>query len=343
MREQIRAEASDWVLRLEEDGGEAARAAFSEWMTRSPDHVEAFLAVSVAARALEQVPADLFDTDALIAAARADGDEEEGGNVVVLPLGIVPTPAKPVWWKRPGPLAAAASLLVAAAIGGVGLRQALVPDHYVTAANESRAITLSDGSVVELDHESAIDLHWTPSERRIELRKGSGRFTVAKNPQRPFIVATAETTVRAVGTVFSVQAQSADTVVTVSEGKVKVEPSYAEPAAAKAAEPPVQLAAGDRAVVSHRARHDVSVTAWADQRLVFRGAALEAVIGEFNQHVPVKLVLADAGLADLAISGVFDPSDVESFLQYLERYEGVRIGRQPDGTVRMTAGTRPIK
>lgn len=335
MNNKIQAEASHWLLRLEDNEDLTARAEFSEWLTRSPLHVEAYLAVSVASRALEEVSGDAFDTDALIAAARA----EETNNVVVLPSRGAPPVAKVANPPRRRLFAAAAALLVASAIGWAGYQRFLPPESYLTGANESRTVTLADGSVVELDHDSAIELHWTKAERRIELRQGAGRFTVAKNPDRPFIVATAVTSVRAVGTVFSVQALPGDAVVSVSEGKVKVEPVAAKPTD----QPIVQLTAGDRAVISHHAHSEVSVSAWAAQRLVFRGTALGTVVEEFNRHGPTRLALDDKTLASVTVSGVFDPADVDSFLKYLEQYEGVRIGRQADGSIRMSPGTRPIK
>ena len=54
------------------------------------------------------------------------------------------------------------------------------------------------------------------------LLRGEARFQVAKNPARPFVVATREARVRAVGTLFNVRTDGAVTDVAVLEGRVEV-------------------------------------------------------------------------------------------------------------------------
>lgn len=88
-------------------------------------------------------------------------------------------------------------------------------------------VILADGTKVWLNAASTLryPVQFTGSERRIELT-GEGYFEVAKNKDKPFIVATDRMDVQAVGTAFNVNsyATSPDSTAsaTLAEGKIKV-------------------------------------------------------------------------------------------------------------------------
>jgi transmembrane sensor len=65
-------------------------------------------------------------------------------------------------------------------------------------------------------------VEFSNNERRVELLEGQALFQVAKDKSRPFIVASGEATVRAVGTQFDVYRKDSGTTVTVLEGRVAV-------------------------------------------------------------------------------------------------------------------------
>lgn len=93
---------------------------------------------------------------------------------------------------------------------------------YSTAIGEQRSIRLDDGSTLDLNSQSAVRVRFSEHERTIELVHGQALFRVAKDQSRPFVVATDNTHVRAVGTEFDVYRKSSGTVVTVLEGRVAV-------------------------------------------------------------------------------------------------------------------------
>jgi transmembrane sensor len=226
-----------------------------------------------------------------------------------------------------------------------------------TSVGEQRSVTLADGSVVFLNTNSELKLHWTKHERRIDLLRGEARFQVAKNPARPFVVATQEATVRAVGTVFNIRKAEAITQVAVLEGRVEVnaipreleENAYptrdaGQPAAQMM--PDLLLAAGQRAAVTRRGvEANVGppierVAAWTERRLVFRGEALSAVVAEFNRYRLQALVVDDPSLAVIRINGVFDLDDPASLVTYLRNFESVRVEQQGDGSKHLTREAR---
>ena len=84
-------------------------------------------------------------------------------------------------------------------------------------------LTLEDGSVVELNHGGKLEIDFSSETRRVRLVRGEANFTVAKNPERPFVVNAGGVDVRAVGTVFNVRLAREAVEVVVSEGRVKLE------------------------------------------------------------------------------------------------------------------------
>ena len=95
-------------------------------------------------------------------------------------------------------------------------------------------------------------LLFNAAERRVLLSRGEVHFAVTKNPARPFVVRAGNVDVRAAGTAFNVNLQSATAGVLVTEGKVSVsEVERVVPnALQRLAVKPLHLVANERAVVS---------------------------------------------------------------------------------------------
>src|SRR5205823_4691644 len=100
--------------------------------------------------------------------------------------------------------AAAAACLCALAIGGVLAWKWMTPDTLRTAAGERRVVTLSDGSQVQLDSLSELQVRYSGQTRALELIKGQARFDVAHETGRPFEVNAASRKVVALGTAFNI-------------------------------------------------------------------------------------------------------------------------------------------
>jgi transmembrane sensor len=360
-RRQIAGEAVDWFLQFQEaPAAESDRQSFSEWLLRSPAHVEEYLRVSCAWSLVNVHAEGDLEAAALVAAAKA---HHETDNVVALPnrLGRRSPPAVSEsgrarsgrkWWA-----ALAASLLLGIALWVTYLSWQS-PMTFQTVVGEQSSFTLQDGSIVFLNTNSMVRVGWLPAERHIELVRGEARFKVANDASRPFTVATTTAAVRVLGTVFNVRAEPLSTQVAVLEGQVEVtvappgEPAAGAPASANegpATVPSpaierVRLATGERAAVTRRGIQTnagppiESVMAWTERRLVFRDQPLDAVIREFDRYRTHPLVLDDPALAALRISGVFDLSDPDSLIAYLGTYETVQVDRRSDGSQHLYRG-----
>lgn len=232
-----------------------------------------------------------------------------------------------------------------------------------------RRVELPDGSVVQLNTNSAIDAQYTVSERRVHLLRGEAHFSVAKNRFRPFLVDAQGIDVRAIGTAFNVRIFDHSIDVLVTEGSVAVgrrrqldmtpsdaglrprESQEAEPAPAAgprhAALPAdLVLSGGQRALIPRPAEQGLAaaeatvapmppaeierVLAWREHQLQFSGETLAGMAAEFNRYNARHIVLGDADLASRRFGGTFPADDCESFVRLLEREFGVAAERHPD-------------
>lgn len=121
---------------------------------------------------------------------------------------------------------------LAAALGAVILWMSGIPfpaqsdGSYSTTTTTGigvlRELDLPDGSVVQINTDSKIEVRFTRAARGVRLVRGEAHFSVAKNPARPFIVSAGDVEMRAVGTAFNVRLRSSAVEVLVTEGSVKV-------------------------------------------------------------------------------------------------------------------------
>ena len=181
------------------------------------------------------------------------------------------------WLTRRFLLRGAGMALAASAVGAVALGLWSDGDHYATGKGEMLRIALSDGSIVNLNTASEMNVQFTDRQRTIILRGGEALFAVAKDASRPFVVIAGDARVRAVGTAFTVRHEARRPVdVIVSEGVVEVSEARAAP---------VRVSQGTRAVVDPRAATPIETAAiasdtieqelyWREGKIAFRDTTL---------------------------------------------------------------------
>lgn len=212
--------------------------------------------------------------------------------------------------------AIAATLLV----GSVGAWQVMrTRGRYRTQKGESKVVALQDGSVVTLNTDTEIAVGFSGSLRAVELVKGEALFDVARNKARPFVVAAGDTSVRVVGTSFTVtRLEEAPVQVLVREGIVEVfKPLLID---AK----PVRITAGTRAVAAVAQQQVAAVSpvpaaqlhrelAWQDGHIAFEGQTLAQAAAEFSRYSDIRIVIDDPTLGREEIAGLFRANDPVGF------------------------------
>ena len=334
---QVLEEACDWFVDFRVGDVDAiARERFDQWLRESPQHIQAYLEITTAYARLPPVGSALpVDVDEFIACARSHAS----GEVVCLRAPARRPRAQPAPSRRQLLAVCLALMAVAATVfAWVASRNEGV---YSTGIGEERSITLTDGSIVDLNARSRIKVRFSKAERDVDLLEGQALFIVAKDPGRAFTVRSDETLVLAVGTQFDVNRVVTGTVVTVLEGRVAVmasetgrstgsaSPRERSQAAAAALRntgslpEPILVSAGEQLtlaaaeVLMPQPADLAAATAWRRHRLVFDSSRLADVVAEFNRYNRRQLVIDSPALEELEISGVYASTDPASFVRFL--------------------------
>lgn len=291
-------EASAWRVHLTEIDAEST-AEFEAWLAADPRNADAWERV--------ESPWGFLGTHAAepaVVAARS------------LALGTTPrfgrpAPPQTVPWMR-----IATAAIVALSAAGAGIYWWMQPLDYRTALGERRTMVLSDGSRFTLDSNSELRVAYSAHVRNLVLVRGQARFEVAHDIARPFLVAANGAVVRATGTDFDVDLPASGIVVTLIEGHVAV--SDARDRVALNAGEQLTLAPAQRPQIA--AVDTADALAWQNGQVVFHNAPLAAVIDRMNRYNQTQLVLADAALAHLPVSGTFNTGNAAGFADIIARY-----------------------
>ncbi len=337
-RRSVTEQATDWVTELA-DGSADTQPAFAEWLKESPRHVEEYLLASALYKALDRVDAGhQIDVQAVIA--------EAAGNIVSLdeaPVSVA-TPVRKRHRWRVGLTAAAA--FAGLAFGGWLLVSAGNGTRYTTDVGEMRSVELADGSVMELNTRSRVQVRFSDTERSVRLLSGEALFNVALDPNRPFVVHADTAAIEALGTRFNVYLGASETTVAVIEGAVQISSPatpLVEPADGGAAQTPAsplpatKLTAGRGAKILPDGRiteltpvDPAKVTAWRQRRLMFVDEPLQNIVAEFNRYNSAPRLRVEGGYARAReLTGVFDANDPLSLVQFLEKLEGFTLQSTP--------------
>jgi transmembrane sensor len=328
---EIEQAAADWLIRRARGLSSVEEQQFALWR-QDPAHAAAFAELDTTWKSLDQIRhVSLPNGEAL------DHD-----------IPAAPAPNRRVQW--PAVAALAAALAVAALVGVRTWQRDGGIRSVATEIGGFQKTELPDGSVVRLNTDSAIEVHFSVGERRVLLARGEANFEVVKDHARPFVVQAGPVKVRAVGTAFNVRLRTGAVDVLVTEGRVAVDDAAtgasllpnAEAKGAIAEE--AVLAAGQRIAVADTPENPgtpapaprvVEVAAeeiqrelaWQERRLEFESTPLRQVVEEFNRYNTHKLVIADPRLEDRRFGGSFAADNSEAFVRLLEARFSVRAER----------------
>jgi transmembrane sensor len=331
IRLAIAEQASEWFI--ENRGGpldREARLRFMAWLKTSPVHVGEYLAIAGltrdldAAASMAQIPLEL-----LLARARAESDQVLTLDLSALAHAPATTrPRRLRLWSLAAAAALASLALTALWLTRNGERFGL-PRTYTTAHGKQIERVLPDGSVLHLNTDSQVTVHYSRSARVVDLDRGEAFLQVAHEDARGFLVATGNAQILAVGTQFDVYRRPGALLVTVVEGTVAV---YTGPPRLS----PIALRLGAGYQVEVRGQVGLprpvdahAAVAWLKRQIAFEDQPLGEVADQFNRYGGIALEIDDDTVRALRISGVFDAYDTDSFAAFLETLHGVVVQRTP--------------
>jgi transmembrane sensor len=291
-------EAACWLARLRaEDLGEDDVAAFQAWLAADPLHGIAFEAANSAWDIAGSLPRDEFRR------------------------------ARRAMPRRRDVMAGVAAL----AVGG-GLFLTLRPSQagiYQTKIGERKRAVLDDGSQVFLDTDTRLRARFSEAARNVELEYGRADFQVAPDPRRPFIVSAAAHHIVARGASLDVRRDGENLSVILVHGTAAVTSGSQSPENAV-------LRDGERLVIDStmKARTDrpnlAVMLAWRNGQAIFDYDRLGDAVREMNRYSKIKLVVADAAVGGLRISGVYRLGDNISFANSMTNLLPVKIVQDQD-------------
>ncbi|MFC5694783.1 FecR family protein [Pseudomonas sp. GCM10022186] len=295
-----------WLGRLQGESEPALRREFEVWLHAAPEHVDAYTRAQDLWRLTQPGAARLAEEDAA------------GLDALLARMDAAPRRRIGRWGAA---LAMAASLLLAAWVGG-WQPQNLLDDlgaDYVSAPGEVRDVALADGSVLTLDADSAVAVHYGAHARQVELRRGAAFFKVSPG-QVPFVVTANGGEARVLGTRFEVRLRPDGARVTVEQGRVGVRAHSDGAQQVLGAGQQVAFADGVAGAVE---RVDVPAQlSWREGRLTFYRTPLSEVLAELDRYYPGRIVLLDDELAGKRISGSFPSHDPVAVLASLKAVVG---------------------
>lgn len=297
--------ALDWLIRQRE-ADFADWEAFADWLASDPGHASIYQEMAAA-------DADIADL------------------LSIAPAAPQPSPAPVINRRRFGTWAGgalAASLI--AGLSGYALLQGVSDPYSIqTAAGERRAVTLADGSRIELNGATRITLD-RRNGRVATLDRGEALFTVMHDERRPFLVHVAGAELRDIGTVFNVIRDAGNLSVAVAEGAVLYNPD----AEALTLDAGRTLTVRDgEAVVTLGTADPAVMTSWRQDRLVYDGAPIGLVASDIARNLGVSISAAP-DVAGRPFRGVITlDRETDRFLARLGPLLDVSVRRGDQGWV----------
>ena len=283
--------AARWYARLRApDCTAKERSEFEAWRAADPRNAAAYAAAERMSDALANLAMANPRLKAMVDQAASSGatlpddepDEPQTGKPPTLSITAAPSPAmrprrsaRRFAWAA-GIAVAAGSLWAlltfaqpAASGATAGYRYGdSSPSIRYSSDATRRAVTLDDGTRVYLDVASIIEVRFDAARRDVLLVQGRALFDAAHDSTRPFVVTVGADRVTALGTVFQVDREPSEVVVTLAQGAVTV--------TSQAGNDTVQLAPGEELRSSagstrwsKRSVDATSATSWSAE-LVFR-------------------------------------------------------------------------
>lgn len=303
---EVLRQAAEWLVRLDHQADAATEQAFQAWLAADPQHRHSITRLQGHLLPLQQAPAR-----AALRRARQPRAAATAAKCLALAvlLGLAAVPA--YQYGQQGYLLADLS----------------------TASGQWRQQRLDDGSELQLESGSAVDLHFDPSQRRVQLLRGEILVNVAKDAQRPFYVDTPQGSIRALGTRFIVQRSGDATQVTMLESSTRIDSAGQQQV----------LGPGQRLRFDARGPGTVEQVdadaleqAWTHHQLLANDQPLADVLERLARHRPGLLLFDRQALQGLRVTVMLPTDDSDKALRLLQRTLPIEVSHYTPWLTRVT-------
>jgi transmembrane sensor len=305
----VRDDAARWFVRLQEPAVDLKEyRRFEAWLDEHPQHRDEFQLLQGLWAAADLVPAKRLQA-------------------------LCETP--PTHRRRSLLVRYAVAAGVAAVALGLGLfsglnHPATYTAEFSTALGERRHVALPDGSVIDLNSRSRVQVRYEKDRRGIELTEGEAMFSVEHDSSRPFVVEAGSGKVTVTGTRFDVRRDLNETRVAVEQGTVKVQ-GQGPDAVSLTAGLGTQINAKGQ-VADAYAVNPAELTAWRSGKLVFNNASLSEVAAEVSRYRDKPLTVANDSVGHLRLTSVFKSDNTDALVKALPSILPVTVRTLDDGS-----------
>ena len=298
------ARAIDWLIR-QRDPAFADWDGFADWLAEDAAHAAIYDAVA----SLDH------DLDALPPVAKPS---------VVIGREASRRPSRRAWFGG----AIAAALVAAISLPSLGVFGDA--NRIETAAGEHRTIALADGSKIEINGASVVEID--PDRPRFaRLESGEAMFHVVHRDDDPFVVETGGAKIVDLGTAFNVVRRDRQTSVAVSEGIVLYNPGRDK--VRLVAGKGIEARDGDLQAPVVQDVDVASIGGWRSGLLVYNGTPLAIVAEDLKRTAGMQVSVAPDA-SDLSFRGalIIDKNRNRTIAD-LAALSGTKAERQGDGWI----------
>lgn len=197
-----------------------------------------------------------------------------------------------------------------------------------TAKGEKATLSLSDGSVIQLNSESRLIYpnYFDTDSREVEF-EGEGYFKISKDASRPFRVNCNNTVTEVTGTEFNIRNRKNDISITVVEGSVK---TFSNNEAAG-----VSVTKGEMITLKPSGNFSKPVkvnlehsTAWRKNKIAFSRTPLRLAAEELERcYSNVEIIIVSDSLKQKTITGLFDTNSIDDILSIFSLTMDIKISK----------------
>ncbi|MBN6776648.1 FecR domain-containing protein [Pseudomonas granadensis] len=311
-------QAIQWLVRVRfNQADEQTQRSFEHWLQQRPEHGLAWQRVETLGDDFEGVPAQL-------ARQTLDGSRQGMRRRESLKLlGVLATVGTAAW---------------------LGLDYTPVPAMLAqqrSSTGERRRFQLDDGSLVQLNSDSAVDSEFDAQRRLIILRRGEIIVSVGadqhSHPARPLWVQSRDGLMQAHSSRFLVRERDDGTLVAAQEGSVTLFPGARQTPASRSVQ------AGDQLLFTSSGVRTLSDTgldpwSWGDGVISARNMRLGDFIAELSRYRPGVLRCAEE-VADRRVSGTFQLADNDQVLALIAQSLHLHVDYRTRYWVTVTAAS----
>ncbi|MGG7518161.1 FecR family protein [Allorhizobium undicola] len=306
--------ALEWFVRLQaEEGNDSGlNARFLSWLRQDERHEAAWQAVT-----------NVWNDDVIVAASRqldeantaATGHEPRrlslGWNAAVLPVASLPRFATGIMRQSRllSPVAVLSALAVALLIFIIA--PALVSTltlrwqaDFRSNIGKTEAITLPDGSRMQLDTNSAVAMDFAGGRRSLRVLQGGIWLDVKHDPAHPFRVRGRYSEVTVKGTAFAVAVTEDQDKILLQRGLIEARHSPGD-GAVVLLQPGEMLTASPEALSPVGRFDEAEALAWVSGRIVLKSRPLREALHAITPYFDGSVFVSNREILDHAVSGNF--------------------------------------